>query len=387
MHNKKLVILISSLVQGGAERRASSLGNDLAEKGYRVDLITLDSGVNFSISGKVNYHQVSALDAHANKLVKLFYTPYQVIKLRKLIKEINPDIVLSFLERPNLLNVLLKNNLKYKSIASVRSFPSISYKKGFHGFIFKKFLRHIAKKADKIIANSEQTVKDLVENFNSDPEKTVVIYNPYDIEEIKNLTKEAVNHPWFQENVPIVISSGRLVEQKGQWHLIRAFSEIRKKTKARLIILGDGKLEEYLKKLARELAIENEVAFLGWKKNPFKYIAKSSVFAFPSLYEGFPNALVEAMICGVSVISSDCFSGPREILGDDEYGILFPVCDGKLYGAKDPLTKEENTLALGISKLLENKELREEYKIKALERVKDFSKERIIPEYEKHLFN
>jgi len=135
---------------------------------------------------------------------------------------------------------------------------------------------------------------------------------------------------------------------------------------------------------------------LGYKKNPFKYIGRSTIFAFPSLFEGFPNALCEAMACGVPVISSDCKSGPREILAPDtdieqqvkgieyaKHGILLPVCDGNYYDAEMPLTSEERLLQRTIIKILSNKKMKEEYKTKSKEGVNRFQSDIVIKQWEK----
>ena len=189
---------------------------------------------------------------------------------------------------------------------------------------------------------------------------------------------------------------GRLTKQKGQWHLIRAFKKVKEKiTNMKLIILGTGELEDYLKKLVVGLNLEKDVYFLGFQKNPFKFISKSKIHVFPSLYEGFPNALVEAMACEIPVISSDCKSGPREILAPEtnidvetkiieyaKYGVLIPVCNDNYYKAKDPLTNKEMILAKSIVELYLSKELLENYTVKSKERVKDFNKDNIILEYE-----
>ena len=189
---------------------------------------------------------------------------------------------------------------------------------------------------------------------------------------------------------------GRLTKQKGQCHLIKAFKKVKETIKdMKLIILGRGELEDYLKQLVEELNLEKDVYFLGFQKNPFKFISKSKIYLFPSLYEGFPNALVEAMACEIPVISSDCRSGPREILAPEtnidvetkiieyaKYGILIPVCDDNYYKARDPLTNKEMILAKSIVKLYSSKELLENYTVKAKERVKNFNKDKIILEYE-----
>jgi glycosyltransferase involved in cell wall biosynthesis len=163
----------------------------------------------------------------------------------------------------------------------------------------------------------------------------------------------------------------------------------------KLVFLGQGELEKDLKKVVEELKIEKEVYFLGFQKNPFKFISNSKMFVFSSLYEGFPNALVEAMACEIPVISSDCKSGPREILAPEtdlkietrtieyaKYGILIPVCDGNYYDAQFPLTTEEMVMAKSIVDLYSSKELLENYIRKAKERVKDFDRGKIILEYD-----
>src|SRR5699024_8973667 len=145
------------------------------------------------------------------------------------------------------------------------------------------------------------------------------IYNFYDIEKILELSKEplTVQDAKIFEN-PTIVTVGRLAEQKGQWHLIRALNKVKKEIPdVKLIILGEGELEDYLKKLVNDYKLTENVHFLGFQKNPFKYITKSDMYVFPSLYEGFPNALAEGMVCGLPVISSDCESGPREILSPD----------------------------------------------------------------------
>ena len=153
----------------------------------------------------------------------------------------------------------------------------------------------------------------------------------------------------------------------------------------KLVILGEGPLEKYLKKLTSELDLSDEVQFLGFQNNPFKFMASSSIYVMPSLNEGFPNVLIEAMACGVPVIAADCLTGPREILapGTDytkqtrtieyaKYGILTPVCDGEIYAGDDALTGEEKMIVEAVVSLFSDAEYYRRYKEKALERVLDF---------------
>jgi len=178
--------------------------------------------------------------------------------------------------------------------------------------------------------------------------------------------------------------------------LIRAFKLISDKDpKTRLVILGEGLLKNYFEKLISDLKLNNRVHLMGWKANPFKYMSKSFLFCFPSLSEGFGNVIVEALACGLPVISSDCLSGPREILAPGtrykanklkepeygEYGILMPLMDGKYYTAKDPLTWQEEVWAVEILKLLKNPRLLEEYRRKGSKRAADFDAPKIVQKY------
>ena len=132
-------------------------------------------------------------------------------------------------------------------------------------------------------------------------------------------------NPEFQElfSFPVVINVARLEEQKGQEYLIRSFVRIKKEIPlTKLVILGEGHLEHKLRDLAKGLGLEQDVVFLGWQKNPFKFLAYSKVFVLSSLWEGFPNTLLEAMALGLPVISTDCPSGPNEIIKHGENGFL-----------------------------------------------------------------
>jgi len=178
----------------------------------------------------------------------------------------------------------------------------------------------------------------------------------------------------------------------------------------KLLLLGDGELKEYLVKLSEDLNLKTyvwdrdklssnfDVYFLGFKKNPFKYISRSKLFVFPSLWEGFPNALVEAMACGVPIVSADCRSGPREILSPDtdfnyqtkepefaEYGVLMPPFDVDFKKANEPLEERERIWVEVLKSLLQDEELRRKYSRKALERAKDFDVENIVKDWKKLL--
>ena len=198
--------------------------------------------------------------------------------------------------------------------------------------------------------------------------KIAVIYNPVDIDEIERLSSEAVEHPWFREETPIIVSVGRLTKQKGYPHLINSFSLVRKAFPCRLLIIGEGEDREKLLRMAREKALERDVEFLGFQKNPFKYMARASLFVLPSLYEGFGNVIVEAMALGLPVISTDCPSGPSEIIEDGKNGLLVPVGD-------------EDALSRAMTEVLTNNALKERLGREAPRRAAFFGIDKIAGDY------
>src|SRR5699024_9268769 len=214
----------------------------------------------------------------------------------KIKKEKQIDVSISFQQNVRFGNIFTKKNNKV--IVSVRTFLLKEAKNPLYRFFYKKIIKYMYNKADLIISVSEAIKADLIENFGIRREKVEVVYNFYDIEKIDDLAREAINSNHISLfDHPVFITAGRLKKQKGHWHLIRAFKKVKEEiTDAKLVILGKGDLEEYFKNLARELQIEEDVHFLGFESNPFKYFLRSDIYVFPSLYEGFPNALNEAMV-------------------------------------------------------------------------------------------
>ena len=221
-----------------------------------------------------------------------------------------------------------------------------------------------------VLANSRDIKRDLVRNFGVSADKIEVIHNPLDIERISRLAREPVDHPWFEGEIPVVISVGRLEPQKGYHHLLRAFARIKKTRQCKLVILGEGKKRGELGNLARELGIKQDVAFLGFQKNPFKYLARSDIFVLSSLWEGFPNAIIEAMACGIPVVASSCPGGVDEVIEDGFNGLLV-------------LPADEKALANAILSILDDEKLAERLVKRGRCRVEDFSLSKKIREYER----
>ncbi|MBC7765994.1 MAG: glycosyltransferase, partial [Hyphomonadaceae bacterium] len=266
-------------------------------------------------------------------------------------------------------------------------------------YLMRRFIRFTYNHADLIVTISEMSANDLNTNFGVDRKKLRVSYNPYEVDNIKAAASEPLGEyeALFSQNV--IITLGRMYYVKAHWHLIRAFSNVHKRNpNASLAILGSGELEPYLKQLTHDLGLEQCVHFIGFQSNPFKFLKHSKCLILSSLNEGFPNVIAESMACGTPIISTDCRSGPREMLAPDtdprfetkqiekaKYGMLIPVCDGTQYDETTPLTKEELLMAHSMCEMLDNHELRAQYATRAQERIADFDVEKIMALWEGYI--
>ncbi len=376
-------MLITSLGGGGAERVASELSLNL-DPNVKRRIITLTNEISYAsdmppLSMNFNLKKQNLI---GQQLKYIYFILLGSIKYRKIINKYKPDISMSFLSLDNFINVLSNiGNKETKVIVSNHGILSMRFRNSLSDRLTKFLIKILYYQADLLITVSKGIREELIREFNIDPENIKLIYNPVNIEKIKYLAEEEVNDEWFDGEIPILITMGRLAKQKGHWHLIRAFSKVRERKECKLVIRGNGELEPYLEKLVRDLDLTNDVKFLGWQNNPFKYISKSSIFILSSLWESFGLVIVEAMACGCPVIATDCKYGPSEILDNGKFGILTPNMDGKFYKASDPLTPEEHYFANQIIRLLEDEDLRREYSEKARKRANDFDK-KTVKEYE-----
>lgn len=347
---EKLLLISPMLHQGGFERVCITTAR-LLKPYYDVSIVIFDDAdIAFDIRGLsiINIH----LGVRNGKLAKITNLMRRAVRVRKLKQRMKPVIAYSFGPSANMVNALSKTSL-------TRVFLGL---RGYQDVADDPKMKLYVRKADRIICCSKEIEAIVQEKYGY--LQTATLYNPYDAEGITELSKEKVTDlPWKMEDEDrprILIGVGRDDPIKGFWHLIKAFYLVQKEIpQMRLIIMGDGSFEQ-AKSLVSELQLEQKVYFPGVRKNPYKYLAVSEMFLLSSYTEGFPNVLVEAMILGRPLISTDCRTGPAEILEHGKYGILVPDMGDTEDYSGDTISEKETCFAEKIIEVLKDSERQKE---------------------------
>ena len=324
---KNVLLIGSELGKGGAERSISLLSYHLEQRGYNVILCILsgrDRAQYYQTCEKVVFVDPPVYKSYINKLKGW---KYRIQKIGQLKRENNIDVSISFLEGPDYANIMSKGT--EKTVLSIRGTKVFDKRiSGWMGLVRKKILMpYLYQRADEIVCVSQALSDELNKYFKIKQEKLTTLYNFYENEKIIEKSMEPLTgeeQKLFTK--PVIITSGRLHVSKAQDSLVRMLKKIKERTEARLMILGDGELKDYLMRLADELGLsvcdwasnptykDADIYLMGYQVNAFKFYRHSALFALSSSWEGFPNVLAEAVICNIPVVSTDCYTGPREIL-------------------------------------------------------------------------
>ncbi len=393
---KKIVrVLINSLNRGGAERKLADLVNLLHSQPQKYDIkvYTLESGIKYPVSAPVIYifrdSLVGRLDGKLFNLLKTIKAPSRIsylLQKENLLGNRN-IIFISNLYRSNLVALKLKKDKKiHKVIIADGIAPSRQYSK-IQIALLKKMVKH----ADAGIFNSKWIALEY-EKLGMPSEKVFVIYNARDIKGVIEKSKESLDEfsELFEKN-KVLLHVGRFDKQKNQVALLETMKEIEKTSpkafeEFHLVMVGKGPLLKKIQKLTQKMGLKNKVSFLGIQKNPFKFMKRSFALLLPSLWEGLPNVVIEALAVGLPVVATDCRSGPREILAPDtdfkkqtteieyaKYGILVPV---------EPEEEISKHMAKAVVELYKNPKLHRKYSQSGPRRAEDFSMEKIGPKWE-----
>jgi len=303
---------------GGGGRAAIRLANGISSGGLLTDLIVFGSENAFrsEISPKVHLIELNASD-----WLSAFF------KLQRYVLQVRPLAIIAQDNRAAVLAIAIRelNDIPMCIIITVHSTLSRRWSEVslLKKFFVRNFLRGFYLKADAVVGVSKAAAEDIVSLMRLPKDHVKVVYNPVVSEELFMKAKEEPRLPWFApDDPPVILSVGRLRKAKDFATLIKAFALVRRKREVRLVIIGEGELRDELEKLVRELGIEHDVMMPGMVKNPYPYMARAAVFVLSSVYEGLPTVLIEALALGTPIVSTDCPSGPAEILENGKWGYL-----------------------------------------------------------------
>ncbi len=359
-----IAVLVYSLRGYGSERVALNLAQGFLEKGHRVDFVIIESGGEFI---KMVPPGAKVIELGVTDL-RSIATWKKVRALAQYLKREQPDALVSIYDTINLAFWARRlAGVSTRIFVDVQNTLSNEFT-GMRGRIKSFLIRLSYPWSDGIIASSQGVAEDLAAFAGIPAANSTVIYNPVVTPEIFAKAQAPVSHAWFAPGAPpVLLGVGRLAEQKDFDTLIRAFALVKTQCASRLVILGEGNLRSPLEALIAELGLQDSVALLGYTENPYAYMARAAVFVLSSKFEGFGNVVVEAMAFGTPIVSTDCPSGPAEILEDGKYGRLVPVGAPAALAEAILLTLDESTQVAS----------REAVKQRALE----FSLDRITDQY------
>jgi glycosyltransferase involved in cell wall biosynthesis len=381
MQNK--LFLINSLTSGGAEKVVSVLLDEINKEKNHITLLCIENNNFYKLNSNTKVEYLTNSNGQDNTIIKFINIFKIAYKLKQYIEKNNIKIVQSHLYRANFINILSKlfGSNHITQIVN-HGIVSLYQTKGILGKINLLFIKYLYPKADLIIFISKVMKLDFEKLYKTDNKK-IVINNPYNIDDILNKSQENITFD-FKKNKKYILSVGRLIGLKRNQDIIYALQKL--PNEYEIIFLGNGEKKEELINLSKKLGLNHRIHFEGNVNNPYAYMKNSYCLILSSQSEGFPNILIEALATCLPIISTDCISGPREILAPNtninkqlkndieiaEYGILYPIDNVK-------------KLVEAIILLSKDKILRKKYTERSFKRATTFSVEKIIKKYKKVL--
>jgi glycosyltransferase involved in cell wall biosynthesis len=320
----RIALFLQFMAMGGAEKMMLNLAGGFLARGYAVDLVLAQT--RGPLLEQVS-PEVRVVDLKSARVLSA------LPKLVNYFRSARPDVVLSALTHANLIAVwakLLSGSRTHVVVSkdfyfSQKARVAVTRTERLFPFLMRLTYRA----ADGIIAASSGAADALSQLIAIPRQSIAVIYNPVLVgNRIEEMAEAPLDHPWFQTELPpVFLSVGRMEIAKDYPTLLQAFALLKERVPARLIILGDGSLRPQLEALAEELGLDGLLEMPGFTNNPFQFMRRSKAVVMSSRWETFGNVLVEAMACGTQAISTNCPSGPMEILENGEYGWLVPMSD------------------------------------------------------------
>ena len=330
---KNLIVFMPSMDGGGVEKNIILITNYLSKFIKNITLITFDKKFNSEFSKNIKIINIQKKSNYNYSKYYKYFTCLWILT-KEILKKKNTAV---FAFQANIYCIVLSKLFHFKLIVRSNSSPSGWTKNKIKVFIFKLLF----KSPEYVIVNSYQFSKEIYKKFKV---RAKVIYNPLNKFEILKKSKEKIYFNFSNKQSLKIINIARFTDQKDHITLLKAFKIINTKINAELLIMGYGENKKIIQNYVAKNNLEEKIKVIGFQKNPYPFIKKSDIFILSSLYEGLPNVLLEAITLKKFIISSDCPTGPKEILEGGKYGFLFKV-------------KDKYQLAKLIIKYSENKKL------------------------------
>lgn len=365
----RITLIISALMPGGAERVMARMANYWSEKNNEVSMITLDSKSSdfYELHPNINRYALNVMHESTSLLNAVKNNLLRIKKLRAVIKESRPEVIISFMDVTNVLTLLATRGLRLKVIVSERVDPSQHY----IGRVGSSLRRLTYPWATVVVVQTEHAAQWVKLNMNY--HRVMVIPNPIFMDKVSSDTTTLSGVIKDYKDTRTIVAMGRMCQQKGFDLLIEAFAIANASCPEwRLVIFGEGQERNNLTSLSKDMGISDKVFMPGLVKNPAHLLQDADIFVMPSRFEGFPNALLEAMACGLPVISFDCPSGPGEIIRNGIDGLLVP-------------SEDVDALANAMKRLMADEEERKRLGARAVEVLDRFGIEKVMKQWEELL--
>ena len=407
---KKVALITPSLAKGGIEKVVTIQAKQMQEY-YDVYVIVMDNfRTDYEYSGKKI--ELGLSWENRNIIYRLYNFILAIIRLKKLAKKEGFDTTIAHGELASFPSILGD----IKNLIVVVHENRLVAKKDFQGKLVNIILKYLFSKRDlKLVTVSKGIGNYLSQKLDIDREKIKTIHNAYNIREIATLSRAKLMEYEDIFKGETLIAVGRLIPAKGHWYLLRVFSKLKEiREGIKLVIVGEGILYERLLDLSKNLGLKTysafeddklsssyDIYFLGFHKNPFKFIANSTLFVMPSVWEGFGNTIVEAMACEIPVLVSNCPSGPAEIVApqfesgkvkasypySDEFGVLMPPFKNRFVDESEPMSHIEGLWVDTINSLLDDEKKLSLLAKRGRERANDFDIKKIIKKWREIIDN
>lgn len=320
---ERLAFFVSSMRGGGAERVMLNLVQGMAKHNYVVDLVLARAEGPYLTEVP---ERVRVVDLGASRVLTSLPALFRYLRQER------PRAMLSAMNYVNIVALWVRRIAGVSTRVVISEHVTLSrstrHASSRRGKMLPHFVKHFYPWADGIVAVSKGVADDLAQVTGLPRERIQVIYNPIVTSELRAKAQRPLDHAWFKSGQsPVFLAVGRLTVEKDFPTLIQAFAKVRQAHQVRLLILGEGEERSSLEALVRQLGLEADVSLPGFVENPYAYMARANLFVLSSQWEALPTVLIEALYCGAPLISTDCPSGPREILADGLYGRLVPVGD------------------------------------------------------------